>query len=342
MTTLYGVNVDYDTNIQSLITIDSSTGITTIVAEFSGLSSNQLTQGIAIDENNNCFIIATDNESHATSSFLYKCNLETAELTFIGSHDLAPDIHDITASCDGTLYGTDSSKLNLYEINKENGITTLIGNLGYDLDKSAVSMTYDRGTDTIYQYVLHSTGYHTAFAKLDKSTGNATPVSELFNYGRHIGAIKSTCPTPAETFKLNPGFNGSWYNPETGGQGFLIDVLPKSNSMFVAWFTFANSVDTGKATAIGSPDQRWLTAQGELGDTNSLSLTIYNTDGGIFNDPTSVQSNPVGIMTIRFDNCSVGTVEFAIDNNSISGTIPIKRIVNDNVELCESLMKTVK
>jgi hypothetical protein len=55
---------------------------------------------------------------------------------------------------------------------------------------------------------------------------------------------------------INAGHAGAWFNPDTSGQGQLIDVEPEEQFIFVAWFTY------GEDSALG---QRWLTAQGPLG-----------------------------------------------------------------------------
>ena len=35
-------------------------------------------------------------------------------------------------------------------------------------------------------------------------------------------------------FSLNSGLSGSWYNPETPGQGFFLDVQPDDGVLFAA------------------------------------------------------------------------------------------------------------
>ncbi len=338
---LYGVSQKFEGETESLLTVDPLTGITTVVSEFVGLGINQNIQGMSIDQDNRCFVVATDVFNHDTLSFLYECDLATAELTFIGSQSMAPDIHDLAATCDGVLYGTDSTSLSLYTLDKNNGAVTLVGPLSRDIIKAAISMTFDRSTNTLYQYVLNEGLFQTALARLDKSTGQAEFISDFFIYGRNIGAIKSSCLAEAEPFALNIGFSGSWFNPETAGQGFLLDVLQQSNTLFVAWFTYATNSVEKRGTTIGSAEHRWLSAQGELGDDNTVELTVFNTSGGIFNDPQAVESNPVGTMTVNFDDCLQGTISYVMDNGE-SGTIPIQRIANDNVSLCESLLNSEK
>ena len=42
-------------------------------------------------------------------------------------------------------------------------------------------------------------------------------------------------------------------------------------------------------------------------------------------------------MTLEFADCTKGLVTYAITSANVSGEIPIQRIVNDNVALCEEL-----
>ena len=61
-----------------------------------------------------------------------------------------------------------------------------------------------------------------------------------------------------QAVNINLGMDGSWYEPDTSGQGFFIDVhtnTEDSKFIFVSWFTYGDNTASG---------QRWLTAQGEF------------------------------------------------------------------------------
>jgi hypothetical protein len=91
---------------------------------------------------------------------------------------------------------------------------------------------------------------------------------------------------------------------------------------------------------LGEPGHRWLTAQGPYaGDTATLS--IYLTEGGVFDaadPPASNDGIADGTMTLKFADCTEGIVTYELTSPSISGEIPIQRIANDNVSLCEALV----
>jgi hypothetical protein len=110
--------------------------------------------------------------------------------------------------------------------------------------------------------------------------------------------------------------------------------------MFVAWFTYDVERPAQDVTAIlGEPGHRWLTAQGPYaGDKATLTITV--TEGGVFDaaePPASNDGVGDGTMVVEFADCSAGMVTYEIPSLGLSGEIPIQRIVEDNVALCEAL-----
>ena len=141
-------------------------------------------------------------------------------------------------------------------------------------------------------------------------------------------------------FEINSGLNDAWYYPLTAGQGFLVVVYPQLGQMFVAWFTYDVERPPEDVTAmLGEPGHRWLTAQGPfVGDT--ANLTLYLTEGGVFDSaqpPPTTDPDGYGTMTVKFSSCAKGSVDYEIPSLSLSGSIPIERVVPDNEALCEAL-----
>ena len=143
----------------------------------------------------------------------------------------------------------------------------------------------------------------------------------------------------AQEFQINPGVNDAWFNPDTSGQGFFFNLFPDQGVFFMSWFTYDTERPPEDITAIlGEPGHRWLTAAGSYTGGNQVVLDVTNTTGGIFDDPEPVQQNTgYGTITVTFENCNSATVEYDIPSVDVSGTIPIQRVVTDNVPLCESL-----
>ena len=145
-----------------------------------------------------------------------------------------------------------------------------------------------------------------------------------------------------QQFKMNAGLNGGWYNPDTSGQGIILEMLPGLDLGFMGWYTYdAQAPATGTTATIGYAGHRWLTGLGSLNrENNSVTFDLVNTSGGIFNDSQAVTNSGAGTygsMTITFTDCSHATVDFSLTAQELSGSFPIQRISSDNVALCERL-----
>jgi hypothetical protein len=72
-------------------------------------------------------------------------------------------------------------------------------------------------------------------------------------------------------------------------------------------------------------------------------MNITMTSGGIFDTATEIENtDPVGsdgTITLTFDSCNSGTIDYDITSVDRQGTIPIQRVANDNIALCEALSK---
>jgi cyclophilin family peptidyl-prolyl cis-trans isomerase len=151
----------------------------------------------------------------------------------------------------------------------------------------------------------------------------------------------SSSPPNPQPFVMNPGLNDAWYNPLTDGQGFFITVFPDKGLVSLAWFTYDTDLPAPDESAnLGDPGHRWLTAIGPIvGDMAVMNIDIVT--GGQFDSDTEVDhTTPVGsegTITLSFENCSSGLVEYDITSINQQGSVPIERVVDDNVMLCETL-----
>ena len=123
------------------------------------------------------------------------------------------------------------------------------------------------------------------------------------------------------------GLTGTWYEPGTSGQGFLIEAYPDTNGagkglLSAGWFTF-------DVTAAGG--QRWYTLQGSVSNTNPVAaLTIYASTGGNFNAAPKVPATAVGQATLRFTDCTHGLLTYTFsDGSNRTGSIPLLRITGN-------------
>lgn len=136
---------------------------------------------------------------------------------------------------------------------------------------------------------------------------------------------------------LNAGLNDAWFNPETDGQGFFITVLPDLGLVVLAWFTYDTVLPAADATAnLGNTGQRWLVAVGEFDGNNAL-LDIEISSGGIFDTATEISRAMGGTISLNFESCEKGTIEYDINSTGQQGTVSIERVAKDNIALCEAL-----
>jgi hypothetical protein len=142
-------------------------------------------------------------------------------------------------------------------------------------------------------------------------------------------------------FNINAGLNDAWYDPETDGQGFFITVFPDLGTVSLSWFTYDTELPPEDAIAnLGDAGHRWMTAIGPITD-NQVMMNITMTSGGIFDTDTEIErTDPPGsdgTLILTFYDCNSGTVKYDITSINRQGTVPIRRVADDNIVLCEAL-----
>jgi len=142
-------------------------------------------------------------------------------------------------------------------------------------------------------------------------------------------------------FTINPGLNDAWYNPLTDGQGFFITVFPDLNVVSLAWFTYDTELPPEDAQAnLGDPGHRWFTAIGPI-TGNQVRMNIEMTSGGLFDTATEItRTDPPGsdgTIILTFNGCNSGSVEYDIPSINRHNVVPIRRVANDNIVICEAL-----
>jgi hypothetical protein len=184
-----------------------------------------------------------------------------------------------------------------------------------------VSASASTGTATWSMSDCNTGTFTYAFTDGSGRTGSI-PISRL--------TPNVTC-TPTGDNSATPGnylLSGNWYDPNTSGQGFIFDVSPSISNLFAAWYTF---LPHGQQTG-GPPSQEWYTIQvgGFLNGSTSISnAPIYETSGGIFNNPQAVSSTQVGTANITFTSCAAMTLAYNFTggvNQGLSGSINLQRI----------------
>lgn len=210
----------------------------------------------------------------------------------------------------------------------------------YDLWE-AIETTDEATLISTYENLLAGSRNHLR-AFVNQITSRGTDYVAQYLTQDQVDAIVGDYDLPETDFEINTGLNDAWFYPETAGQGFFITVYPDTNTLLLSWFTFDTVQPDESVTAIlGSPDQRWLTAQGSY-EGSQADLQVYITGGGVFDsgDPAPVTEQD-GSIIVRFEGCNSGSVTYDIPSIGQYGVVPIERIALDNVAHCENLAKSL-
>ena len=162
-----------------------------------------------------------------------------------------------------------------------------------------------------------------------KSNARAFPSTPSQPIGTGIvnadAAVTAAVPAPPN-LALRPGLGGAWYNPNTSGQGFGIDIDSSIGYIFGGWYTYAVN---GGAGGNGQLEQRWYSLQGNFvpGQT-SQQLSVRINTGGKFDSPPTTQATPIGTATLSFQGCDTGRLDYQVnvDGQNRNGTIPLTRL----------------
>ncbi len=125
------------------------------------------------------------------------------------------------------------------------------------------------------------------------------------------------CATPDTTVAADADFpfSGSWYNPDTSGQGVMIEINPTLGAAVMAWYTYAANGATSSGNSL-----RWFTSQAPYtAGARTLSLTVYETVGGVFNQASTTTTTAVGTATVTFTGCESAVLSYQFTGGALSG-----------------------
>lgn len=142
-------------------------------------------------------------------------------------------------------------------------------------------------------------------------------------------ALAALPPAAAGPSLNQHGLSGFWYNPSSNGQGLAVEVYPNfiaPNVGLVAgsWYTFA------PAPAGGPERQRWYTFDGtaQTGSATTQLTVRRNVDGNFAQAPPTAAA-AVGTATLTITSCTTGTLSYALNDGSGSGSMPLTRLTPD-------------
>ena len=124
------------------------------------------------------------------------------------------------------------------------------------------------------------------------------------------------------------GLSGHWFDPNTAGQGFSLEIFPDqvgpgTGQAFGAWFTYDTTTPPG-----GVDKQRWYTFSGAASSSsNVIPVRIFRNIGGNFNAPPITSGVLVGDAALSFSSCTAGELTYAFSEGSArTGIVPMQRL----------------
>lgn len=97
---------------------------------------------------------------------------------------------------------------------------------------------------------------------------------------------------------------GAWYDPDTDGEGLIIEVLDGGERAVVAWYTYPPAGNAGK--------QAWIIGVGRVTEDGIHVAEARQYDGARFGDafdPADVEGDVWGELTLWFDGCGSGALQ---------------------------------
>ena len=128
-----------------------------------------------------------------------------------------------------------------------------------------------------------------------------------------------TCATDAASgTDADFALSGNWFAPATSGQGVVLELNPGSQSLLLTWYTYAPA-----GQSMGPSGQRWFVGLQKpyVPGTRSFALQLYETTGGLFDQPTNPapSSEPVGTANLAFASYAAAQLDYAFTGGSSAG-----------------------
>lgn len=111
-------------------------------------------------------------------------------------------------------------------------------------------------------------------------------------------------------------FTGTWFDPAQSGHGLFVEVLP-DNLLVAYWFTFDSE---GR--------QAWFGGAGTI-EGNEVRMDAVRAEGGRFIpdfNPQALSYPVIGQLTLRFESCRRGRIEFDLGTGFGTGSMALERL----------------
>lgn len=160
--------------------VHPGTGVYTFLGNLSMMPPGESIVGLEFDPTDmQLYALSTDGGGNTALSTV---NTSTYEMTKKGNTGLTLGIA-LGFDNFGLAYAYDIDDDNMYTINKENGVASLLGSIGFDAT-GGQGMALNRATGNLYLAAFNATSFQSELRMVNTTTGNTT----------NMGAIGSTSP----------------------------------------------------------------------------------------------------------------------------------------------------
>lgn len=158
---------------------------------------------------------------------------------------------------------------------------------------------------------LRDCGQGTLDYRFDDGREGTIPLQRLL---ANVDCNAQETPPPAPADAL---YAGTWADFGNSGQGLVMDVAPGQTQLFGAWYTFAATAASGSDAS----GQRWLTLQAAFpaGARELPGIGIFESTGGVFDQPADTDTVQVGSADLEFVSCSHATLDYRFTSGAFAG-----------------------
>ncbi|MCK7595360.1 PQQ-dependent sugar dehydrogenase [Pseudomarimonas salicorniae] len=130
---------------------------------------------------------------------------------------------------------------------------------------------------------------------------------------------------PSSGLMIDQRFTGTWFDPAQAGHGVFVEVLD-GGQLVAYWFTFDSQ---GR--------QAWFGGVGTI-EGDRVSMQALRAEGGRFPpafDPGAVSYPVLGTLTLRFESCRRGVIEYQLGEGFGSGSMVLERLTEPLGAACD-------
>ena len=152
------------------------------------------------------------------------------------------------------------------------------------------------------------------------------PIASRMSIRQQQTALTRLAGTSCDNQQPHQWISGAWYNPDTSGEGFMVEVN-EDGRVVVYWFTFQPN-----------RGQAWMIGSGEFSNGQVIiddMIQPVGTRFGIAFDSTAIEHIDWGSLTLTFDDDTSGQAWFESNLPEYgSGSYPIERLARPALADC--------